>query len=275
MSSKIITLYHGSQDIVEKPEFGKGKLNNDYGQGFYCTKDVELAMEWACPSDDSDGFANIYHLDTEGLKKLDLEGPGFSILHWITILIENRVFNIDSDIEEEARGFLIEHFHIDLSEFDIVQGWRADDSYFSYASSFLNNGMTVQNLKKAMIFGNLGDQIVLKSKRAFDRIEFEGCEKADASIYGVRRRTRDRRAREAYQELRRNSRASSDDVRIADLVVGSVKIDDPRLFRFLPAGHEEKPRHPLPYLRLPGRHGHRRYRSDVRIIVDRQRNRIW
>ena len=33
--SKII-LYHGSNEKIERPIFGKGKVYNDYGQGFYC-----------------------------------------------------------------------------------------------------------------------------------------------------------------------------------------------------------------------------------------------
>ena len=36
------TLYHGSQIILEKPEYGKGARNNDYGRGFYCTEEIEL-----------------------------------------------------------------------------------------------------------------------------------------------------------------------------------------------------------------------------------------
>ena len=33
-----ITLYHGSEQIVEAPAFGLGKQNNDFGLGFYCTE---------------------------------------------------------------------------------------------------------------------------------------------------------------------------------------------------------------------------------------------
>ena len=43
----MITLYHGSDHIVEKPVFGEGKSYNDYGRGFYCTEHVELAYyQW-------------------------------------------------------------------------------------------------------------------------------------------------------------------------------------------------------------------------------------
>ena len=33
-----LTIYHGSPEIIEKPQFGKGKTYNDYGRGFYCTE---------------------------------------------------------------------------------------------------------------------------------------------------------------------------------------------------------------------------------------------
>lgn len=62
-----LTLYHGSPEIIEKPEFGKGKLHNDYGRGFYCTESIELAKEWAC-TEGQDGYVNQYGLDTEGLR---------------------------------------------------------------------------------------------------------------------------------------------------------------------------------------------------------------
>ena len=37
------TLFHGSDAIVASPEYGKGKPVNDYGRGFYCTENKELA----------------------------------------------------------------------------------------------------------------------------------------------------------------------------------------------------------------------------------------
>ena len=66
-----LILFHGSRQIVTRPQLSKGKEHNDYGRGFYCTDDEDLAGEWAC-RDDTDGFVNRYRLDTEGLKMLDL-----------------------------------------------------------------------------------------------------------------------------------------------------------------------------------------------------------
>ena len=39
-------IYHGSSRIIEKPLFNFGKKYNDYGIGFYCTEEMELAKEW-------------------------------------------------------------------------------------------------------------------------------------------------------------------------------------------------------------------------------------
>ncbi|MCR4746658.1 MAG: DUF3990 domain-containing protein [Lachnospiraceae bacterium] len=44
----MLKLYHGSENIIKTPEFGKEKLNNDYGRGSYCTENAELAKKWAC-----------------------------------------------------------------------------------------------------------------------------------------------------------------------------------------------------------------------------------
>ena len=75
-----ITLYHGSEQIVESPTFGLGKQNNDFGLGFYCTESEELAKEWAVSSL-RNGFVNRYSLDTEYLKILNLNSPDYTILN--------------------------------------------------------------------------------------------------------------------------------------------------------------------------------------------------
>lgn len=44
------TIYHGSDHIIEKPKFGYGKPYNDYGIGFYCTQNPNMAKEWGVAS---------------------------------------------------------------------------------------------------------------------------------------------------------------------------------------------------------------------------------
>ena len=38
-------LYHGSDHIITNPEYGHGSYANDYGRGFYCTENIELAKQ--------------------------------------------------------------------------------------------------------------------------------------------------------------------------------------------------------------------------------------
>lgn len=76
-----LTLFHGSDHIIEKPDFHLGKTNNDYGRGFYCTEELEMAKEWACKQN-NDGFANKYILKSDSLNILNLLDGSYNILHW-------------------------------------------------------------------------------------------------------------------------------------------------------------------------------------------------
>lgn len=133
--SKMI-LYHGSNEKIEKPIFGKGKVYNDYGQGFYCTEHIELAKEWAC-NEGVDGFANKYELDLTDLEILNLSEERCTILHWLALLMENRLFRVTAPVMRRGVQWLKEHFLIDIGEYDLIIGYRADDSYFSFARAFI------------------------------------------------------------------------------------------------------------------------------------------
>lgn len=223
--SKII-LYHGSEKIISKPEFGKGKVYNDYGLGFYCTQNIELAKEWACPSD-NDGFSNCYELEMDGLSVLDLLSATFTTLHWLAILIANRRFDMDTPIMRQGAYYLKNNFLPDLSKFDLVKGYRADDSYFSFAQAFLSNQISYKQLGNAMKLGKLGEQIVLKSKKAFDLIEFQKYEVAEGKKYYTLRMNRMEKAKTDYKKSLEDSDISG--LFIRDLILGDVKDNDPCL----------------------------------------------
>ena len=76
----MLTIYHGSNKKIERPEYKKGKKTNDYGVGFYCTQHYELACEWAAKSRDVQGWVNKYSIDTKELKILDLTEKKYSLL---------------------------------------------------------------------------------------------------------------------------------------------------------------------------------------------------
>ena len=226
---KWITLYHGSEQLVEEPTFGKGRVNNDFGLGFYCTESEALAKEWAVSSL-RNGFANRYTLDTEYLNILNLNSPDYTILNWIAVLVEHRLFSIKTPVARRAKRYLIDHFGVNVNAYDLITGYRADDSYFDYAESFLNNGVSVVQLARAMRLGKLGEQIVVKSQFAFSRLRYEGFDVAEKEKYYVLRKARDEEANRAYLEMLEEE---SDGLYIQDIMRGGIRNDDPRIPRNL------------------------------------------
>ena len=224
---KRIKVYHGSEKIVERPLFGEGKRNNDFGLGFYCTASEELAKEWAVSSL-HDGFSNCYTLDTEYLNILNLNSPEYTILNWIAVLLEHRLFSIKMPVGRRARQYLTDNFSVNVNAFDLIIGYRADDSYFDYAESFLNNGISVEQLAYAMRLGMLGEQIVVKSKFAFSRLKYESFEVAAKDQYYILRKSRDNGANQLYLEMLEEEK---DGLYIQDIMRGGIKNDDPRIPR--------------------------------------------
>ena len=223
--SKLI-LYHGSPEIIQTPVFGKGKSYNDYGKGFYCTEHLELAKEWAC-TENTDGYANKYEIDTAGLAVLNLSSDNYTILHWLAQLMEYRKFRVSTPVMKRGADWLKAHFLIDLRQYDAVLGYRADDSYFSFARAFVNNEISLTQLSYAMRLGKLGEQFVLKSPAAFERIQFVSYEMADNTVYYAKRKARDDAARADFRaELERDD---LEGLYMRDIIREGVQPNDPRL----------------------------------------------
>lgn len=224
---KLLTVFHGSNQIIETPTFGLGRKHNDFGLGFYCTESNSLAKEWAVSSLE-DGYSNRYTLDTENMNILRLNSPDYTILNWIAILVAHRLFSIKTPVARRARAYLIDNFGVNVNAYDLIIGYRADDSYFDYAEAFLNNTITLEQLSRALLLGKLGEQVVIKSKFAFSRLHFDGSEVAGKDTYYALRKTRNEEANQAYLRLLEEE---VDGLYIRDTVRGSLTNDDPRLPR--------------------------------------------
>ena len=228
MANKII-VYHGSSKIIEKPVFGVGNPNNDYGLGFYCTENIELAKEWAC-SAETDGYANKYELDLADLSVLSLTNGDFNILNWLFVLLENRKFRISGDIAKQAKEYIFENFAIDYKSYDIIKGYRADDSYFSFANAFLNNTISLSQLEKAMVLGKLGEQVVALSEKAFNSFSFIESSPAPKEIYLPKKLARDTEAREEFKKEKTKGSILTEKYAL-DIIREGWENDDDRLQR--------------------------------------------
>jgi len=221
------TIYHGSINKVIKPVYGEGKKHNDYGLGFYTTEEIELAKEWAV-SFEHDGYVNHYELEDNNLSILNLTNPEYNLLNWLAILLDNREFLITSAIAKEAKEYILSNFLIDYKKADIIIGYRADDSYFSFAQDFLNSTISYRTLSIAMKLGKLGEQLVLISPKAFDAIHYIDSSKVDYHEYYPKKRMRDIQAREQYLNDERYKRKKGD-LFMINIIDEEIKNNDPRL----------------------------------------------
>lgn len=221
------TLFHGSAERIVSPQFGFGKRNNDYGLGFYCTEDLELAKEWAVGKD-HDGWANAYRIDDSELDILDLNDRKYTILHWLAILLENRQFETEYGLASEAKDYLLANFKTPYKKADVIIGYRADDSYFSFAQDFLTGAISYSQLNAAMRLGKLGNQYVLKSRRAFGLIKYAESVPVSRETHLVRKELRDRQARDEYLNELRKKRLPGD-LRIDRIIDEGIRSDDQRL----------------------------------------------
>jgi len=194
------TIYHGSQNIIHIPEFGRGKPYNDYGQGFYTTGSIDLAGEWAVLHSNEDGYINEYSFDRTGLNILMLENMPLEV--WVAILMECRKGSYKEVVRTRMERF-VKQYGVELSHYDGIEGWRANDAFFSYVRDFLNLALSLEKLQEAMKLGDYGSQVCLKSKKAFDkeRLKFIRHHEAAVEKYYKIAITRDDDARRAYRDL--------------------------------------------------------------------------
>lgn len=235
----IRTIYHGASQIVRTPRFGGAKAYNDYGLGFYCTEDAGLAREWSV-SRGSNGFINKYTIECAGLRIVNLVSPEYCLLHWVTVLLQNRDFGFTSRQLYYAGEYLKSYYSVDYQNCDCMIGYRADNSNFSFAMDFLSGSISYRQLCRAVAgssdghAGNAssspGLQFVLKSNRAFDRITYSGYENTLGSEWypaGVRR---DAALRSRFDRIcGETEESAADDIYILDIFNEEIKPYDRRL----------------------------------------------
>lgn len=224
---RTVTIYHGSKEMIDRPYLGGGKPYNDYGYGFYCTGNRDLANEWSC-TEGAGGYVNQYQLDMDGLKVMRLNSRKYHILNWLAILLHNRTFAVTSGLMEEAMDYILESFLPPYETYDVIVGYRADDSYFKFSRAFLSGTISLEQLRLSMNLGKLGEQVVLKSEKAFGQILFIGADPTDYNIWFARRIERDRRAAQDFLSISAQPRAI-DSVYVLDILREQWHDNDPRL----------------------------------------------
>lgn len=151
-------LYHGSLEIVKKPEIRKANRTLDYGSGFYTTTSYEQAEAWVHRRIDeakqAKGYVNIYGIPEavpSTLKQLIFQAP---TEEWVDFVMHNRT----------EKGF--------VHNYDIVYGPVANDRVYAafalYEGGFLNK----QDLIKELKAYKLVDQYLFHTDIALQTLTF-------------------------------------------------------------------------------------------------------
>ena len=166
--SKNITLYHGTSEKNFEPRFGSGREYHDYGNGFYTTEDIEAANEWACQGRHGSAFVYVYELNANGLNLLSLDEN--DTLAWMSVLMTHRRSKKIRGAALERCDKMIERYGMDLNGYDLIRGFRANDSYFQFTADFVTDTITLETLMKSIVAGNLGKQVCVKSEKAYRQL---------------------------------------------------------------------------------------------------------
>lgn len=88
-------LYHGSIDLVDKPEIRKGDVYLDFGIGFYTTTSYEQAERWARikmrRNNATVGYVSAYEFDwIAASKKLSINKFASADAQWLEFVVNNR-----------------------------------------------------------------------------------------------------------------------------------------------------------------------------------------
>ena len=169
-------IYHGSKVLIEHPVVKGSDEANDYGPSFYMTKDLEAAKSWACKNN-SVGVVNEYDISSVSfnkLKILDLTNKDkYSVLNWMAILMHFR--ELDSSFRRNNQLTLqwLEKYYINVDDYDVIIGYRADDSYFRFPLRFVSNDLSFDDLEDVFLSGHLGIQYAFMSIQAIKLLNFK------------------------------------------------------------------------------------------------------
>ena len=140
-------------------------------------------------------------MNLDNLKLLDLtDDTKYSVLNWIAILLHYRKASNDFLRKHSKALKFLESYYIDLNNYDVIKGFRADDCYFRFPFAFLENKISLERLTEVYHLGNLGMQIVIRSRKAFNHLEFLSFEEVSSS-YRYQYEERMNLAKASYEQI--------------------------------------------------------------------------
>ena len=144
-------LYHVGFYEIKKPDIHYGRINADFGQGFYLSDDLEFVLKWETFNKDSNTYLNTYDLDLNGLNIKSFNKDK----EWFNYINKNR------------NGFSDE-----LKEYDVIIGPIANDILYNTLGISTSGMLDIDKSYELSIIGNNYQQIVIKTEKANSNLKF-------------------------------------------------------------------------------------------------------
>lgn len=158
-----LIVYHGSNDIIDKPKHDGGRRFSDFGLGFYVTTNIEMAKSWACRKKAKNSYVNKYMFNVDGLNSFTFDLD----LNWLLFIAFNRRV-----VENEELINTLKEKYKDIDKYDIIIGPTADDRMFDTLDLFFNNNITLEHCLQALNSMDLDIQYNIRSSKGIEAIEF-------------------------------------------------------------------------------------------------------
>ena len=154
-----ITLYHGSDSIIESPEIRSPNRTLDFGKGFYLTSSEKQATDWVRRKINvesySKGYVNLYKfLREDAQKALLVKHFVRPSEEWLDFVMSNR------------RKADFEH------NYDIVIGPVANDRVYTAFSLYEGGTISKDILIKELKTYRLVDQYLFHTPKSLEYLKF-------------------------------------------------------------------------------------------------------
>jgi hypothetical protein len=174
-------LYHGSYQIVEKPELAQCRKGKDFGQGFYLTTDKKQAERFTktsvrkavqngtLSSQTKEGFISMFKVKSlSGLKVFEFKDAD---KEWLHCVVGHRRFgSLKGEVEK-------------WSGFDIICGKIANDDTNLVITAYIDGAYGEIGSERAdeIAIGflepnNLKNQLCFRTEKAINVLEYAGYE---------------------------------------------------------------------------------------------------
>ncbi|MCC8015540.1 MAG: DUF3990 domain-containing protein [Eubacterium sp.] len=146
-----MTVYHGSDIEISKPDIAHSRSNVDFGKGFYTTPIYKQAENWCrkFKRRGKAGIISVYDFDESAYRKLKVLRFDSYSEEWLDFIVACRKGN-------------------DNSDYDIITGSVANDRVFNTIELYLDNLIGKKEALSKLIYEKPNMQICFRTQTAID-----------------------------------------------------------------------------------------------------------